>query len=143
MNPHTNLLEHVLVPVANPDDANVTAPALAAFDPDHVTVLYVIERPEGAIDPIPSEYFTEEGEQALEAFRNLVPGIDERLTFGENLVETIFDVATEIDASAIAYRSRGGSRFVRFLSGDHALKLVADPPLPVIALPDPKRLGAP
>lgn len=139
---HTRpLLDHVLVPVADVADARRTAAALAPFDPSHVTVLYVVEKASGAIDPVPGGYLEEEGEDAVGAFREVFPDADERITWGEDPIGAIYDVASEVDATAVAYRSRGGSRLVRLLSGDGSLELVEDPPLPIVSLPEASQLG--
>ena len=130
-----SILDHVLVPVSGVGDARGTAAALEPFDPVNVTILYVVERADGFIDPVSTAYLEEEGKEALQEFKAVFPDANEHITSSAALVETIYDVAEEVDASAIAYRSRGGSRFVRLLSGDHALKLVDDPPIPVISLP--------
>lgn len=132
------LLDHVLVPVANEADARETAAAVKEIEPAHVTALYIVEKADGSIDPVPQQYLKEDGENALRVFDEVFPGADHELTYADNLVERIYSVAADIDATAVAYRSRGGSRFVRLISGDHALKLIKDPPIPVISLPQAK-----
>ena len=136
MESNQSLLEHVLVPVAGVADARTTAAALAQFDTQDVTILYVVERSEGYIDPVSTKYLEEDGKAALQSFKEVFPDANEHLTSSDNLIEEIYDVADEVGATAIAYRSRGGSRFVRLLSGDHSLKLIDNPPIPVISLPD-------
>jgi hypothetical protein len=39
-----NMLAHVLVPVANENDALATAQALEPFDPENVTTFHVVEK---------------------------------------------------------------------------------------------------
>jgi len=63
------------------------------------------------------------------------PDAETATTYKRDVVEAIFETAKEVDASAIAYRSRGGNRLVHFLSGDLSLKLVTKSTRPVIALP--------
>ncbi len=132
------LLDHVLVPIANETDARETAAALKQLRPAHVTALYIVEKADGSIDPVPQQYLKEDGENALRAFDELFPDADHELTYADDLVDRIYSVATEIDATAIAYRSRGGSRFIRLISGDHAHKLTHNPQIPVISLPQAK-----
>ena len=132
-----SLLEHVVVPVERVDDARRTAAALDQFEPSRITVLYVIEQNTGGIDPVPSSHLAEKGAEAFEAFRETFPDAEEHLAQSDNPVEGIYEAATELGATAIAYRARGGSRLVQLLSGDHSLRLVVDPPLPIVSLPDP------
>ena len=56
--------------------------------------------------------------------------------YSTSIVEAIFETAADVDASAIAYRSRGGNRLMHFLSGDLSLELVTGAPIPVVALPN-------
>ena len=130
-----DMLSHVLLPVASVDDATATAAALTAYDPGEVTVLHVIEKGEGVPDKTPVEQSEEIAEAAAEAVRAEFPDAELYTAYSRDVVSEIFDAADEIDASAIAYRSRGGNRLVQFLSGDLSLKLVTQADRPVIALP--------
>ncbi len=129
------LLEHVLVPVAHEDDALKTAKALAPYNPGRVTVLHVVEKAGGAPDKTPVEQSEEMAAKSYDAVSTIFPDAEIDLAYARDVVEAIFDTAEEIDASVVAYRSRGGNRIVQFLSGDLSLKLVTECELPVIALP--------
>jgi len=129
------LLSHVLVPVATENDARVTAEQLAPYNPDHVTALHVVEKGGGTPDKTPVEQSEVIAEGSFAAVREEFPDADDHTAYARDVVGAIFDAAEEVDASAIAYRSRGGNRIVQFLSGDLSLKLVTKADRPVIALP--------
>ncbi len=130
-----DLLENVLIPVAHEDDATKTAQALEPYDPTAVTALHVVEKGGGVPDKTPVEQSEELAAESFAAVRRVFPEADDHTAYARNVVEAIFDAADEVDASAIAYRSRGGNRLLQFLSGDRSLKLVTQARLPVIALP--------
>lgn len=136
-----SLLETVVVPVADPDDATATARALTAadLDPASVVVVYVAEKAGGAPDKTGVEQSEAHAEESFAAFRDVHPGAATELRFHTDVVEGVFEAAGDHGATAVAFLSRPGGRLVRFLSGDHALALVTENPLPVIALPDPDR----
>lgn len=129
------LLAHVLVPVAHEEDARKTAYALEPYNPNHVTALHVVEKGEGVPDKTPVEQSEELAEESYAAVRAVFPDADSHTAYSRDVVEAIFEAASELDVSAIAYRSRGGNRIMQFLSGDLSLKLVTNAEMPVIALP--------
>ena len=130
-----DLLGHVLLPVANEEDALATAMALEPYEPENVTTLHVVEKGEGVPDKTPVEQSEELAAESYAAVRRVFPEADDHTAYARDIVGAIFDAADEVDASAIAYRSRGGNRIMQFLSGDLSLKLVTNAHLPVIALP--------
>ncbi len=130
-----DLLENVLVPVANETDAVKTANVLAPYEPTHVTALHVVEKGEGVPDKTPVIQSAELASESYAAIREEFPDASEHTAYARDVVEAIFEAAEEVDASAIAYRSRGGNRLLQFLSGDLSLKLVTHADRPVIALP--------
>ena len=129
------LLDHVLLPVANEEDALATARALEPYRPERVTALHVVEKGEGTPDKTPVEQSEDLAAESYAAVRSVFPDADEHTAYSRDVVEAVFDAVDEVDASAIAYRSRGGNRLVQFLSGDLSVKLVTESHVPVIALP--------
>lgn len=130
-----DLLEHVLVPVANEQDARATAERLADYEPQRVTVLHVVEKGGGGLDKTPVSYSKEVAADAFEAFHDVFPAATTETAYASNIVQEIHTSTENIDASAIAFRSRGGHRLLQFLSGDRSLKLITGAEIPVIVLP--------
>jgi nucleotide-binding universal stress UspA family protein len=130
-----DLLGHVLLPVAHAEDARVTAERLEPYDPDRVTTLHVVEKGGGVPDKTPVEQSEQLAEEAFVAVRRVFPDADDYTAYARDIVDKIFDVAEEIDATAVVFRSRGGNRLIQILSGDRTLKMVTEADVPVIALP--------
>jgi len=130
-----DLLEHVLVPVANEEDARETVESLVPYGPSQVTVTHVVEKGGGAPDKTPVEQSRQIAEDAYAAVRETYPDADTHTVYSTDVIEEVFEAANEVGATAITYRARGGNRIVQFLSGDLSLRLVTESSIPVVALP--------
>lgn len=133
-----DITTHVVVPIATEADARRTATQLRGYDFDQVTVVHVIEQGENMPDPVSPEQAEKEAEIAFAAFRDAIPDATTKRVYRNDVVQGIRDVAQEVEATAIAFHPRGGSRIVQFLSGDVTLRLVTEADIPVIALPEGK-----
>lgn len=129
------VLSRLLVPVASETDARRTARALAPYEPESVVVLHVVEKGEGMAPDAPVEQPRSATAAAVAAFREEFPDADSETVWGETVVEAIIDTAGDVEASAIAFQPREGSRLRKFLTGDYSLRLVTEADRPVIALP--------
>lgn len=138
----TSLLDRPLVPVANPDDAATTYEKLRPYLLEggiDVTVVNVIEKAGGAPDKASVEQRQEHAEKTFDAFQEAAEAdsitVDTQILYGTDVVETINDAATDADASAIVFVSRGGGRWLDLISGRVRSRLVSDSDYPVIILP--------
>jgi nucleotide-binding universal stress UspA family protein len=129
------LTRHVVVPVADPEDARTTAEALEPYDFECVTVLHVVEKGEGVPDKTPVEQSEGVAAEAFGAFREVFPDAETETTYRRDVVEGILEVADKTNASAIVFSPRGGARVVQFLAGDRSLRLVSEAARPVVAVP--------
>lgn len=135
--PHSaaDLLSHVLLPVANRDDAAVSAAALEPYAPERVTAVHVVEKGDGSPDKLSVEQAKDVAEDAFTAIHDTFPQAQTVTVYDRDIAAAIYQVADDIEASAIVFCARGGSRISRLLAGDHALALVTEPNRPVISLP--------
>ena len=130
-----SLLSHVLLPVADADDAETSARALEPYAPERVTVLHVVEKGEGVPDKTPVEQSEEIAAEAFEAVRRVFPDADDRTAYDREVVDAILEAAADADASAVAFRPREGGRLARLLSGGRTTKIVTETDRPVVVLP--------
>ncbi len=135
-----DLFEVAVLPVASAEDARTTCAGAAAHlhrASGRAVVVHVIEgSPPDESGNEHAESAEETFAAAREAFSAAGITIETRLEYGEDIPETVFDVADEVDASAIAFTPRAGSRLVKLLSGDLTSVLVSDSDHPVVVLPD-------
>lgn len=138
----SGLFERVVLPVASVEDAAASVRALANHDPAHVVAVHVIEKAGGAPDKAGVEQREQVAEQVFAAieqgFERHLPGagLETDLRYGTDVAETIFGAAADHGATAIVITPRGGSRWVRLLTGDVALDIVTRTDRPVVVLPD-------
>ncbi len=117
----------------------MTARALDRYaaDVDRVTVVHVVERADGT----PADAGGEGGEGVIDeshaAFEAVLDGptVESRRVFDEDVVDGILETAAATGSTAVVFSPREGGRLVRYLSGDVALRLVTESPVPVVSLP--------
>ena len=135
----TSLFDRVVVPVADPDDAQATCRALRDRLTGSAVLVHVIEKGGGSIDKASVEQREEYAEDVFTAARAVFGddvSVETEIRYGTDVAEAIFDAAGDENASAIVITPRGGSRWVRLLTGDVALDLVTKTDRPVVVLPD-------
>lgn len=138
-----SLFSHVLGPLANEEDAKTTAaassPHISAVD-GTITAVTVIEKAGGAPDKASVEQREEYAEELFDHFRSELGeadiSIESKILYGSDVADTIIDAAHDHGASAIVFTPRGGSRWLKLLTGDVTTALVHRSDLPVIVLPD-------
>jgi nucleotide-binding universal stress UspA family protein len=133
------LLERVVVPVANETDTTATATAISPYldRVRRVVVVHVVEKGGGVADKAPMGKRRADAREFLSEIESRLDdevAVETRVELGTKVAETIVETALDEDATAIAFRPRGGNRLVRFLSGDTALRLLTEPELPVVSI---------
>ena len=137
-----DILDRIIVPVSDEDDAVKTAKAVAPyFDGTELFVVYVVEKGGGAPDKAPMEAVEEHGRKALDAFEKEMSEqgveVEKDVLFGEDVAETVLKEAEKRDATVV-FVARKGGRFIRLLTGDDALSFVTENRVPVVSLPRPE-----
>lgn len=138
-----DLFETVYLPIANPKDAEATARAVQYYaHPDsEVVVCHVVEKGGGVPDKASVEQREQYAERAYETFQEVLPEgwgtVRFETLYGRNVAETIVEGANEAGATVVAFTPRGGSRWVRLVTGDVARNMIEASDLPVISLPEP------
>lgn len=134
-----DIFNRVLLPVATVEDAVATCEAAKPYLTGTVVAVHVIEKAGGAPDKASPEQREDVAEEVFEAVHDALDDgrtVETDLRYGTDVSETIFEAASDHDASAIVITPRGGSRWVRMLTGDVALDLVTETDRPVVVLPD-------
>ncbi|EMA55283.1 MULTISPECIES: universal stress protein [Halococcus] len=138
-----DLFETVVLPVASAEDARTTCAAAAAHlrrTGGRAVVVHVIEKTGGAPDKASVEQREEGAEETFAAAREACDAteitVETRLEYGTDVAETVFKVANDVDASAVAFTPREASRWIKLLSGDVANALINGGERPVVVLPD-------
>lgn len=136
-----DLFDRVVVPVASPEDAAATCRAAGPYLTGTVVAVHIIEKGGGAPDKAGVEQREEYAGEIFGAMRDCLDdglALETEIRYGTDVAETIFEAAKNLDASSIVITPRGGSRWVRFLTGDVALDIVTETDRPVVVLPDVK-----
>lgn len=71
-----------------------------------------------------------------ERFQGIDSELQTEYLYGTNIGETIIDAASRFNASAIVFMPRGGSRWLKLLTGDVTTTLVNKSDVPVLVIPD-------
>lgn len=139
----TELLARPLVPVADDEDARVSARALLPYleGPTTVLVAHVIEKAGGAPDKASVEQREQAATEAFDAFVSVLEDADASVTvetamrYDTDIVAGVFAAATDADASAVAFVPHEGGRLLSLLTGDRTRRLATEGALPVVSLP--------
>jgi nucleotide-binding universal stress UspA family protein len=138
----TNLLAYPLVPVASEADAEATLQALLPRLDAGATIVvcHVIEKAGGAVDKASVEQREDRARKIFDHVeahcRTADVSVETRIDYGTDVAETVFAAAADIDASAVVFTPREGSRWLQFLTGDTTHDLVTENDRPVVVLPD-------
>ena len=97
-----SLTAHLVVPVANADDARATARSLREYQHAEVTVVHVVEKAGGAPDKLSLEQAEALAEESFAAFQEVMPDVETELVYHEDVVEGIVDLAVARASSALA-----------------------------------------
>ncbi|WP_049969875.1 universal stress protein [Haladaptatus cibarius] len=138
-----SLLERVVIPVASEKDAESTCDAAlerVESAGGRVIALHVVEKAGGAPDKASVEQREEQADEIFEIVTErcdaLGVPVETKIAYSTNVADAIFETADEVEATAIAFTPRGGSRWMKLLTGDVALSLATKTNRPVVILPD-------
>lgn len=134
-------IDRLAVPVAGEEDAKVTCEAIRPYlaAGAGVTIIYVIEKGGGGIDPAPIGAQKERAHRFFTRCSRELSGhagsVDHTITFHTDVVTGILEAARDSGADVIAFTPRKGGRLLKFATGDTAFKLVHRADRPVVVVP--------
>lgn len=144
----SSLLDRVVIPVASPEDAANTyesfrprvVDADGTADPDvEIYVVYVVEKAGGGPDKAGVEQRKEHAQEAFDRFGTLAEAdgfeIESEIRYGTDVAEAILEYAGDVDASAIAFTSRGTGKWLNLITGGVRSSLLLNADRPVVVLP--------
>lgn len=134
------LFERILVPLADPDDAERTARALRPhLDAGSELVITHVAEGDGPETSIARgrDHFAED---TYETFIGVLDSPGVRLEWvtlqGRAVAEAVIDGTAAVDATLIAFVPRGLDGWARLVSGDAGRRLIRDAHVPVLVFPD-------
>ncbi|WP_302080222.1 universal stress protein [Salinibaculum rarum] len=132
------LFDRVVLPLASPEDARASCLALKPYVDGEVIAVHVVEKAGGAPDKAGIEQREAYAEEIFDVVDECLGDdhYETEIRYGTDVAETIFAAAADHDATAIVITPRGGSRWIRLLTGDVALDIVTETDRPVVVLPD-------
>lgn len=135
---HIDIMHEVIVPVSDEDDAIKTVEELSYFDPDHITVVYVVQNTE----QVPSDIHKEDGNKMHEIVEDAFPDANfEIIETSDSVESAIVEEALNNNATSIVFRPDQESTISKIFSKDKNMKLITHSSVPVIALPDPEDMN--
>ena len=134
------LFERILVPLADPDDAENTARSLRPHIEDGTSLIITHVAERGGPDAEIVRGRDRFAEETYETFISVFDRRDVQLEWitlqGREVAETVIDGTAAVDATLIAFVPRGLDRWARIVAGDPASKLVHNADVPVMVFPD-------
>ncbi|AUX10418.1 universal stress protein UspA [Halalkaliarchaeum desulfuricum] len=144
----SSLLDRVVIPVAGPEDAANTYESFRpqVVDPDgtvdtdvEIHVVYVVKKAGGAPDKAGVEQREEHARDAFDRIGMLAGAdgleIDSEIRYSTDVADAIIEYAGEVDASAIAFTSRGTGKWLNLITGGVRSSLLLNADRPVVVLP--------
>lgn len=105
-----------------------------------ILAVHVIEKAGGAPDKASVEQRELNAEEIFAAMADRLadPAFDfeTEILYGTNIAEGIVDGAQVVDATAIVFTPRGGSKWMKLLTGDVTTGLINESDIPILVLPD-------
>jgi nucleotide-binding universal stress UspA family protein len=138
---NADLFQTVMVPIADPDDAQETARAIRAYlgSDSEIIVTHVVPKGEGVPDKASVAQREEFAKDAYEKFLNVLAADVDRITpltlYGRDAANTIIEGAREANATAIVFTPRGAGRWVKLITGSVSEALIRNSTIPVLVLP--------
>ena len=142
----TQVLDRILVPLADEKDAADTAESLTTWfhegdreQNQTVTMLHVVEKSGGAVDKAPLPAAEQRAADIFEIATVILEdegySVETEVRYGTNIVETIIEAARELNSTVVVFRPREYGILTRLVSRDRTRTLIRNLSCPAIVLP--------